>query len=243
VLAKSGYAAAMRFSSGFSSFRRWIVCAFVCAAFVGLANSVSFAHPVAQGSMDVVVSRGSVRISARVSMEEVIVSNTQGSATPPTSTQEAIERHGFYLLNHIVLSADDSPLSGRMVSAVEEESSTRDKALYEFVFDLPAKSSPARIKLSQNVLSEFDFAPGNPWEAFYQVRLGMENSGSIEGLLGGKHPVVFGCTWKAEALPVSNSVPPVKGAEVRSVARTFVIGLCVAGGVTLLLLLLYVRRK
>lgn len=180
------------------SFRRWIVRAIACAALLGLANSVSLAHPVAQGSMDVVVSRTGVRILARVSMEEVIVSNTQGTATPPGSTQEAIERHGFYLLNHIVLLADNTPLTGRMVSASEEESSARDKALYEFVFDLPAKSLPARIKLSQNVLSEFDFAPGNPWEAFYQVRLGMENSGSVEGLLGSKNPVTFGCTWKAE---------------------------------------------
>lgn len=211
----------------------------VCAAVLSLASSVSFAHPVAQGSMDVVVARSGIRITARVSMEEVIVSNTQGSGTPPASTQEAIERHGFYLLNHIVLSADDKPLTGRMINAAEDESPAHDKALYEFVFDLPANSTPARIKLSQNVLSEFEFAPGNPWEAFYQVRLGMENKGSIEGLLGNKLPVAFGCSWTAEGSPSvkAETLREAQGSHAREVLAG------AAGLIALFVLIYFVRRK
>lgn len=214
--------------------KRRIVPGLVSGLILFAAHSISLAHPVAQGTMDVVVSRGMIRLSARVSMEEVIVSNTQGTVTPPSSTQEAIERHGFYLLNHIVLCADEAPLTGRMVSAAEEDSSTRDKALYEFEFALPAGATPARIKLQQNVLSEFDFAPGNPWEAFYQVRLGMENSGTIEGLLGSKNPVSFGCTWKA-ASPAQSRPQAIRhyasdaNAWIALIAATFIGALFVFG--------------
>jgi len=219
-----------------SVLKRWIAPGIGCMLVLFAAQSLLLAHPVAQGSMDVVVSRGVIRLSARVSMEEVIVSNTQGTATPPGSTQEAIERHGFYLLNHIVLSADDAPLTGRMVSAAEEESSARDKAQYEFEFALPANATPARIKLQQNVLSEFDFAPGNPWEAFYQVRLGMENSGAIEGLLGSKHPVVFGCTWKAAA---TRTPPPSQAQLVDYNGWIALIAACIM----LVLVLMHIRQN
>lgn len=225
-----------------TQFTRWIAPSVVCGLILIAAHSSPLAHPVAQGSMDVVVARGVIRLSARVSMEEVIVSNTQGTATPPSSTQEAIERHGFYLLNHIVLSADDAPLVGRMVSAAEEDSSARDKALYEFEYALPPNATPARIKLQQNVLSEFDFAPGNPWEAFYQVRLGMENSGTIEGLLGNKNPVTFGCTWKAAKSEQSSDTQttrvPVRVVEIPAIA-------IVGGAIALILLgvVFALRRK
>ena len=42
---------------------------------------------------------------------------------------------------------------------------------------------PARIAVQQDVLSEFEFAPGNPWEASYAVRVRLDGRPAVEGLL------------------------------------------------------------
>ena len=49
-----------------------------------------------------------------------------------------------------------------------------------------------RIEFRQDVLREFMFAPGNPWEASYIVRIGLDGQAPSEGLLFTfREPLVF----------------------------------------------------
>jgi hydrogenase/urease accessory protein HupE len=42
---------------------------------------------------------------------------------------------------------------------------------------------PAQVSLRQDILREFEFAPGNPWEASYVVRARRDGEAPVEGLL------------------------------------------------------------
>ena len=46
------------------------------------------------------------------------------------------------------------------------------------------------------MLREFEFAPGNPWEATYLVRIGHDGQSAVDGLLlTFRQPVDFECQW------------------------------------------------
>jgi len=50
--------------------------------------------------------------------------------------------------------------------------------------------------VSEDVLNEFDYAPGNRWEATYVTRVAQEGQSSVEGLLlTSREPLVIDCTW------------------------------------------------
>ena len=50
--------------------------------------------------------------------------------------------------------------------------------------------------MSEDVLNEFDYAPGNRWEATYVTRVAQEGESPVEGLLlTSREPLVIDCTW------------------------------------------------
>jgi hydrogenase/urease accessory protein HupE len=56
------------------------------------------------------------------------------------------------------------------------------RPVYEFEYAVPG-GMPAQLTLEQDVLREFEFAPGNPWEASYVVRIERHGGPAVEGLL------------------------------------------------------------
>lgn len=127
------------------------------------------AHPVAQGSMEIVLGSDRVTIAATVSNEEVFVAEALTANGDATSVEAVRQRHGAYLLDHLQVEADGQRLVGKVdsVRAIPETEHVR----YELQFPLPASSAKPRVlTLRQNVLNEFTFAPGNPWEATYIVK-------------------------------------------------------------------------
>ena len=136
------------------------------------------AHPVAQGALTVVVAADRVSVRAAVSTEEVLVAAVSGGRAHAPLLE--IERgHGEYLLAHFRVAADGRPLRGRVVRVPEEPT---DRPVYELEYGVPA-GAPTRLSLEQDVLREFDFVPGNPWEATYVVRLERPEGVLREGLL------------------------------------------------------------
>jgi hydrogenase/urease accessory protein HupE len=162
----------MRIAEGL---RPFLICLFVCWA---LAPRVVAAHPVAQGALDVVVFPERVSMTARVSMEEVLVAAVYG-AQKTTSVLEMMRAHGDYLLAHFRVAADGRQLEGRVVKVPEQADG---RPVYELEYRLVG-SAPARIVFEQDALREFEFAPGNPWEANYVVRIERHGGSAIEGLL------------------------------------------------------------
>ena len=89
-------------------------------AFGAVATRPAGAHPVAQGALDIVVLPGRVSVTARVSMEELLVATAYGAATrrrgdPDGSAAGMVRRHGDYLLGHLRVFADERQLEGRVV--------------------------------------------------------------------------------------------------------------------------------
>src|SRR5215468_1349016 len=149
-------------------------CAIVLTAFsVGGAN----AHPVSQGALDIVILPERVAVTARVSMEEVLVAAAYGGKN--LSTLEMLRQHGEYLLAHFRVSADGQRLTGRVVKIPEQ---TGGQPVYQLEYEIGG-STPARISLEEDLLREFEFAPGNPWEASYVVRARRGEGQEVEGLL------------------------------------------------------------
>jgi hypothetical protein len=136
------------------------------------------AHPVAQGALDIVVLPERVRVTARVSMEEVLVAAAHGESKA-SSVSEMVRSHGDYLLTHLRIAADGRPLTGLLMSIL---SVADGRPTYELEYR-GADGAPVRITAQQDVLNEFEFAPGNPWEASYVVRVTLDGQPAMEGLL------------------------------------------------------------
>lgn len=154
------------------------------------------AHPVAQGAMEIDVLDDAIRVRTRVSMEEVFVQNALGkfSGGGSIAREQLIQQHGDYLLNHLRCFADDKKVVGRLVETLPPPSSGTQRA--EYVFEYQTEKKPAKIRIEQDVLNEFDYAPGNRWEATYVVRVSQSGRMLTEGLLlTSREPLIVECDW------------------------------------------------
>jgi hypothetical protein len=167
---------------------RILICLLVCALFEARTAQ---AHPVSQGAMEIVIFPDRIEVQATVSMEEVLVA-AAFSGRKETAQLEAVRGHGDYLRAHLRVMADGRSLGGRVVKVPEKAQSP---LTYALEYRLTG-GAPARIDVQQDVLREFEFAPGNPWEASYLVRIGEAGQSAVEGLLlTSKMPLRFDCEW------------------------------------------------
>lgn len=186
---------------------------FVVAAFLGImihglgGSGVAHAHPLSQGTLDVTVHPDRVDVRARVTMEEVAVTDMLTAAasgdavTPgPGPTSQIFERHARYLAAHLHVTADGKLLVGRVVRTAQDAipSATRPAAaplpspdeehvIYELEYR-PAGGQamdgpPTRVELRQDVLVGVELVPGVTWEASYVVNIGPPDGQRAEGLL------------------------------------------------------------
>ena len=180
---------------------------FLASVMLLLCARAGWAHPLSQGALDVVVHRDKVTVRARVTVEEVTVTN---SATTPDAlpgpwgaTGVAVyEQHAAYLTSHLHVTVDGNSLAGGVVRVTPPEDpqpAQTDHAVYELEFiPLHPIAQPGRVELRSDVLA--DERPGGAsWEATYVVRIGLEDRApSEEGLLlTNTRPVVFTCDWNS----------------------------------------------
>lgn len=142
----------------FDRFRRAALWALVCLCGLQLA-----AHPVAQGAIEIFLRPGQAQLTVHVSEEELLVS----FAHAPDTETDALAHHGRYLLRHLQIVQGTEVRLGQLRSATRIAGAAL-AAVYELEFKV-ADDRPLTVR--QDVLREFDFAPGNPWEASYMVRL------------------------------------------------------------------------
>jgi HupE / UreJ protein len=167
---------------------RILICLLVCAFFEARTAQ---AHPVSQGAMEIVIFPDRIEVQATVSMEEVLVAAAY-SRQKKMSYLETVQSHGDYLRAHLRLTADGRALDGSVVKVPEK---TQSPLTYALEYRLRG-GAPACIDVQQDVLREFEFAPGNPWEASYLVRIGEAGQPAVEGLLlTSKAPLRFDCEW------------------------------------------------
>lgn len=153
----------------------------------------AFAHPVAQGAMEIVVHPDRVEIRARVSVEQAFVAEGFSKDAPAESTAAIWPRHGDYILKHLSVDVDGAKLAGRVIKITPPPAAiTTEHIRYELVYAFPQDLVPKRVTVSQDLLNEFDFAVGNPWEATFVTTVSESGGGSESGLLfTRKAPVVI----------------------------------------------------
>lgn len=150
--------------------------------------------------MEITIREGEVLVNARVSNEQAFVA--EALARPSKDEEESLDalwaRHGRYLAAHVHVLADGMSLAGEVTHVTPPETTALEGRVgYELHFAFPKDNPrPAKIEVREDVLNEFEFAPGNRWEATYVVRLREENGGTREGLLlTSREPLVHECHW------------------------------------------------
>ena len=164
-----------------------MVRGFYVLAVLQFAAVAAWAHPVAQGAMDITVSDDHVYIHARVSLEEALVAEALNHRTNDKSgsMQDVYSRHAEYLLGHLYLASDDVQLVGTIAAITPPNKNTMTSSIgYDLEFAIPTSTKrPRTFVARQNVLNEFVFAPGNRWEASYIVRISQLRHSTRETLL------------------------------------------------------------
>jgi hypothetical protein len=195
---------------------RRLLCLAAILTLLRLGASTAAAHPVAQGAMEIVVRPEWVDIHARVSNEEAFVAEAFGENKDADTTLDAVwRRHGEYLLAHLHLTVDSAPVAGRIAGMTPPEKNTPEaRVSYDLQFHLASNQThPRTIELRQDVLNEIPFAPGNPWEASYVVRISQKDRTLYQGLLWtSRQPLAFTCDWSAFNAAVGKSLNAEKTA-------------------------------
>jgi hydrogenase/urease accessory protein HupE len=166
-----------------------------------IASPRAIAHPLSQGALDVTVGSDAIAVRARVTREEVRVTNL---ATTPGATagewadtgRAAFEQHAAYLAAHLHMLADGVELPGGVAEVTPPNASRslldNSMASYTLVYPLIGKPAPRRIELKDDVLTDGSFAPGAGWEATYVVKISYAGGPSAEGmLLTRANPITF----------------------------------------------------
>jgi hypothetical protein len=153
--------------------------------------------------MRVGIAPDRIVVEARVSVEEVFVESSLGKYRRTATTLDQLwPAHGEYLLHHFSVVADGAPLAGRITEVTPPAVPTADQfVLYEIQYPLSAYARPPmRLTFSENLLNEFNFAPGNVWEATFVTRIEQEGRPAQEALLlARRQPIEFACDWTGGA--------------------------------------------
>jgi hypothetical protein len=173
------------------------------------------AHPETQGGLDVTIHADRVLIHARVTLEEVKIASSSAGDDPlpgpwAATGAAAFDRHAAYLARHLHVLADGKELTGRVVTVREpKEGAAVAPAEYDLEYPMQWSQSPRKVELTQDVLKDARFAPGQAAEASYIVGIGQTGHPSAEGLLlTWQKPLTYACNWNGAGLP-----PGVEGAR------------------------------
>jgi len=141
------------------------------------------AHPVAQGSLQVQLLNRSLVLNFTVALEQVLVA-AQAQSADGMIDETTLRKHSDYLLRHVRVEADGERLPG---TALDVPTSPKGAPAYRLLYPLPQGGS--RLFISQDLLREIDFAPGNPWEVSYRARVVRDGSLVSESLFSHNQPL------------------------------------------------------
>lgn len=174
-----------------------------------LLSTVSvFAHPMLQNSMWVVFAPDRVRVAANVSMREIVVAQELNPAADgtfdPAALETASEKHGDYVLHHLMLQAAGHDLPGKVAKVTPPVLFGGDPEQtfyqYELEYPLPAGGSPKAITFRHEMLREWPYAPGQAWDVTYALRMKRSDQDDVHtGLLRTSAPQEFSTGWPGAA--------------------------------------------
>jgi hypothetical protein len=165
-----------------------------------LTSASARAHPLSQGSLDIIVNPDTILVHARVTSEEVAVTNSSTGTNPlpgpwAAAGSSAFDQHAEYLAAHLHFSADGQALAGRVVKVTppNDQSPTNSaSAEYDLEYPLPV-SSPKVITLRQDALADVRLPAGQSWATMYLVTISQAGHSAAQSLLSRSDSMSYVC--------------------------------------------------
>ena len=153
---------------GFNSVYRILVC----IVWYLLPITIQ-AHPLMQDTMWLQFEPGLMRVAVNVSAREIqIVQGKPSESIVGKFTNEQIQTHAQYVLEHIMIKASGNKLGG-LLCLIQEPPTIQypDNTFYQFQYEyrLPLVN-PTEVVLSQSMLQECQYSAGLAWSVSYIVR-------------------------------------------------------------------------
>jgi hydrogenase/urease accessory protein HupE len=175
-----------------------------------LCAGMAEAHPLLQNVMWVQFEPARVHVAVNVSVREIIVAQSLTASNDNfdnTALATAAEKHSDYVLHHLAISANGQPLPGKLLHITDPTIlSEPEKTYYQYELEFPFTGRPpVSVTIMEDMLREWPYALGTPWDVNYIVRL--KHSGSDEittDLLLRQKPKDFATGWAA----ASGQAPP-----------------------------------
>lgn len=153
---------------------------FFVALYFILALSVARAHPNLQNSLSVAFEPSRIQIDISVSVKELSVAHgieglpVNGVGRLDTvAIKRAAESHSDYLLTHLKISAGSRLLEGKVTSLTFPPFFADPvQTFFQYSIEYPLVKSPfAELGLSHEMLKEWPYAIGTPWNVSYVVKI------------------------------------------------------------------------
>jgi hydrogenase/urease accessory protein HupE len=173
------------------------------------------AHPMVEDALDIVIAPQRITLVARVSLEEVLLTEAAGGAGESAEMlRQSVTAHGAYVLRHLHLRVDGREVAGTLL---ESEPRGRSK-LVTYRIEYPLIAPPGVVRVDQDLLREFE-----SWSASCVVRIRQDDQGEFQiALLTRDKSVEFTCDWTSGAAATRPSVAAVStAAPFWSTARAY----------------------
>ncbi len=149
------------------------------------------AHSIFQNPLWVEYTETEITVRVHVSAKEICTAAglpfDATSALDHEQLTEAAPKHRDYFLSHFHLSANGQELAGELVKVdapvswiptpidknetAPTENDGPDRIHFTFYFRYPCPQPPQRITLTQNMMAEFSYTPGTPFNFSYVPRI------------------------------------------------------------------------
>jgi len=159
--------------------------------------SIAGAHPLLQNAMWIQFEPTRVHVAVNVSVREIAVAENlaaKDDSFDNASLSAAAEKHRNYVVQHIQISAEGRALNGKVLQINDPPIfSEPEKTYYQYELEFPfAGPVPGKITVTQDMLREWPYAIGTPWDVNYIVRLKRADSDEVgTALLRPQQPTDF----------------------------------------------------
>ncbi len=189
--------------------RRCLLLAFLALI---ATNILAQAHPLLQNAMWVQFEETQVHIAINVSAKEIAVAQNLAPTRAdddPGALLRAAQRHGDYLVDHLSLRANGNAFIGRVLHITPPPALAEpERTWFQYDLEYPFTGPPPRsVTFCQDMLREWPYAAGTPWDVSYVVSIKRPNADSVAtGLLLRLQPTEFATGLEAVAAPAT---PPL----------------------------------
>jgi hypothetical protein len=186
------------------------------AVFVGfLPLQEARAHPDQQNAMWMQFEPTQIHMAIDVSLKELsAVWGIPEAPSPNDDTSKlrwAAEQHQTYLLEHLSLSEGKRRLFGRVVKiSPPSVAGDPEKTFVQYELEYPLENASAQeVCVYHDMLKEWPYAPGTPWNIRYIVRAKRSDSDEVRSwLLSAGEPMVLSTGWIApSSTPLTDPAP------------------------------------